>query len=228
MILPGLTGAISGAGRPIALTGTRVPDVRSAAPLTYGDPGDLQVVIATWGDTGNVLTPSGWTSIASDAHTTGNGDLGIAMWYRRLTGSETSTQFIDNAAHASHLNIFVLNVTSVGNVSTVENAFCDCNEGTPASGSVTMSDEGVPSVVVGVAAERVSGGSNQITATSDLGFSGATPDVTLSDLTGDHRAVVKAKLFQTGPADVTISGVSGNAVSDDVAGLGRFGLVFSG
>jgi hypothetical protein len=214
--------------KPVGITGTRVPDVRSISPLTYGSGNDLQIIIATWGDTSNTLSPSGWSLIAGDAHTTGNGDLGIRMWYRRLTGSETSTQFIHNDAHSSHLNIFVLNITSVGSVSTVENVFCDCNEGTPASGSVTMSDEGVPSVVVGVAAERVSGGSNQITATSDLGFSGATPDVTLSDLTGDHRAVVKAKLFQTGPADVTISGVSGNSVLDDVAGLGRFGLVFTG
>ena len=150
--------------------------------------------------------PSGWTALFTFG-TDGDSDGVAVLWAKIVDGTGTEsgsiTCFGSNRADGSFIAVLESGISSFG---TLVDFNSQSTGGTPADQVVNASTLGtLPFLVFGMYA------ASNAMPIADAGFSGATADFTVGDVTADN-VYFKGKFYAEGssPADITVSMVDVN------------------
>lgn len=219
MIVPGLTGAVAGAGLSVRLlsfqkfmTGT----VNAASDMGAHN-GNIVAIGVTRSDGTAIATPTGWTSVDKDNVDGGlSGDeLAIAGFYRELTGGSN-----DNLAITGTVLIFawVISGRTGARALSVFSGDVDASTGDPNGNTVSGTGQTGPMLIVGW------GGSRSDVTAAILSYTGATADGQLDQITGTPEGAAKYNFYPTGAgADITVDMPDPGGTS--ATGVGSFGIL---
>ena len=163
--------------------------------------GDEAGTIGTWTET----TAGGWTQLREDNHQTGR-DRVTALFYKKLSGSETNPTFAFSASeeHSVSINIF-RNVDPSTPFDVAETVLSNQNDATPPNAAITTAHDHA-----GLVLFHASTHDDIDTAGAPLGYTLATA---INGQAFDHRQQVVAYQLGTGSAGLKSPGDWTHSVS---------------